>query len=146
MNILSDFDTAPRAEMVEWTRQAQFAHLPVTHYIGAWIDRKGRITVTRGAHHLPLCPWHDPALLTDHCYQWGRIGAGPAQTALSILCDFLRPTPGGDRIALAQFESFHRQVIATLPDAWVLTEAEITAFLSRGLRAGPSRHRAPGRQ
>ena len=54
-------------------------------------------------------------------FEWGYGGSGPAQLAVSILADAF-----GDRIATEQYESFKRDVIATLPDhGWRLTRTEI---------------------
>ena len=99
-------------------------------YVGAWVDGKGRVTVTRGAETLPLAPWHDVALICDTCFCWGYEGPAPAQLALALLADYFSELGNGDKLALRHHEAFHREAIARLPEAWVITGDQIEDFIA----------------
>ena len=69
--------------------------------------------------------------LGDHSpagFAWGYGGAGPAQLALAILADFT----GNDRYAVANHQSFKRDVIARLPeDRWELWGEYVAVWVAR---------------
>jgi hypothetical protein len=54
-------------------------------------------------------------------FNWGYGGSGPAQLALALLLDALSST----RAAAQWFQLFKRQVVASLPEQWVLTASDI---------------------
>lgn len=49
-------------------------------------------------------------------FQWGYDGSGPAQLALALLAH----ATGDDEFALATYQQFKREVVATLPSKWTL--------------------------
>jgi len=59
-------------------------------------------------------------------FEWGYLGSGPADLALSILADFLHDEEAADALAHA----FKERVIARLPaTTWLLDENALHAFL-----------------
>jgi hypothetical protein len=60
-------------------------------------------------------------------FEWTYEGESPRQLALAILYDFL-----GDKArAIALSETFMKSTIANLDNDWVLTDADLDAFLGR---------------
>ncbi len=76
----------------------------------------------------PLPPRHDLRRLSRTGFEWTFEGPGPAQLALALLADHL----GSDAEALRRYESFMRDVVAHLDNAWRLTSADIDQALARG--------------
>ena len=63
-------------------------------------------------------------------FEWGYGGSGPAQLALALLLDFC----GEEETALAHYQTFKAEFIATLPREvvrWRISGDEIAAFLHR---------------
>ncbi len=58
-------------------------------------------------------------------FEWTYEGDGPRQLALALLADHL----GDDQKALALTETFMREVVSVLDNAWRLTSEEIDAAL-----------------
>jgi hypothetical protein len=75
----------------------------------------------------PLPPRFDLRALSKAGFEWTYEGAGPAQLALALLADHL----GDDGEALRQYESFMREVVALLDNAWRLTSDDIDAALGQ---------------
>jgi hypothetical protein len=70
---------------------------------------------------------YEVSRFTRYGFEWTYEGESPRQLALAILYDFL-----GDKArALALSESFMKSTIANLDNDWVLTEADVDAFLRR---------------
>jgi|SRR5579859_1133707 len=74
----------------------------------------------------------DPRLdLHNHSpngFEWGYGGSGPAQLALALVADHL----GDSGRALALYQDFKREVVATLPhDGWTLVTGDIERILSQ---------------
>jgi hypothetical protein len=70
---------------------------------------------------------YEVSRFTRYGFEWTYEGESPRQLALAILYDFL-----GDKArALALSESFMKSTIANLDNYWVLTEADVDAFLRR---------------
>lgn len=63
--------------------------------------------------------------LTKYGFEWTYEGESPQQLALAILYDFLQ----NKEQAIALSESFMKRVIANLDNDWILTSADIDAFL-----------------
>ncbi len=64
---------------------------------------------------------------TKYGFEWTYEGDSPQQLALAILYDYL-----GDKArALALSKPFMQAVVANLDNDWVLTGADIDAFLAR---------------
>lgn len=75
----------------------------------------------------PLPPRYDLKGLSKTGFEWTYEGAGPAQLALALLADHL----GDDAAALLGYETFMREVVAQLDNAWRLTSDDIDAALGR---------------
>ncbi len=74
----------------------------------------------------PLDPRFDIRRFSPSGFEWTYEGDGPRQLALALLADHL-----GDPVrALALTETFMRDVVASLDNAWQLTTAEIDAALA----------------
>jgi hypothetical protein len=73
----------------------------------------------------PLNPRFDLKRFSSMGFEWTYEGDGPRQLALALLADHL----GDDRKALALTETFMRDVVSVLDNAWRLTGAEIDAAL-----------------
>jgi hypothetical protein len=58
-------------------------------------------------------------------FEWTYEGDGPRQLALALLADHL----GDDEKALALTDTFMRDVVSVLDNAWCLTSEEIDAAL-----------------
>ncbi len=58
-------------------------------------------------------------------FEWTYEGDGPRQLALALLADHL----GDDQKALALTETFMREVVSVLDNAWRMTSEEIDAAL-----------------
>jgi hypothetical protein len=74
----------------------------------------------------PLDPRFDLRRFSPTGYEWTYEGDGPRQLALALLTDHL----GEPQRALALTETFMREVVARLDNAWVLTSEDIDAALS----------------
>ena len=74
-----------------------------------------------------LPPRYDLKRLSRAGFEWTYEGAGPAQLALALLADHL----GDDEKALRYYESFMKEVVADLDNAWRLTSDDIDAALQR---------------
>lgn len=83
---------------------------------------------------IPMASWlwvrsHSPSGL-----EWGYCGSGPAQLALSILCEVL----GDPEAAVQLYQRFKRQVVARLPrGGWLLTYDEVAAWVMAQLGGEP---------
>jgi hypothetical protein len=84
----------------------------------------GAVVTVDGA---PLAPRFDLKRLSRAGFEWTYEGAGPAQLALALLADHL----GDDAKALRHYESFMKEVVADLDNAWRLTSDDIDAALRR---------------
>jgi Family of unknown function (DUF6166) len=73
----------------------------------------------------PLDPRFDLQQFSPMGFEWTYEGDGPRQLALALLADHL----GDDRKALALADSFMREVVSVLDNAWCLTSEEIEAAL-----------------
>lgn len=88
---------------------------------------KPTVVVTVNGQPLRHIIRHSPTGLN-----WGYGGSGPADLALSILTHYLGNSEVVDRL----YQSFKWDIIANLKDRWVLTGAEIAAWLrEQGLGA-----------
>lgn len=74
----------------------------------------------------PLDPRFDLRRFSPMGFEWTYEGDGPRQLALALLADHL----GDPERALALTETFMREVVARLDNAWLLTSDEIDAALS----------------
>src|SRR4051794_36812440 len=74
----------------------------------------------------PLDPRFDLRRFSPMGYEWTYEGDGPGQLALALLADHL----GDPQRALALTETFMREVVARLDNAWVLTAEDLDAALS----------------
>ncbi len=66
--------------------------------------------------------------LNDHSldvFQWGYSGSGPAQLALALLLD----ATTDPEMALAHYQQFKWDKVATWGDAWRITKSEILLWL-----------------
>jgi hypothetical protein len=85
-----------------------------------WIEDKD------GARR-PLPLRHDLRNHSPTGAEWGYDGSGPAQLALSILCDAL-----GDRAALIHYQDFKFQVVAGFQqDRWELSRSDVEAWYAK---------------
>jgi Family of unknown function (DUF6166) len=73
----------------------------------------------------PLDPRFDLKRFSAMGFEWTYEGDGPRQLALALLADHF----GNDAKALALTETFMRQVVSVLDNAWRLTGEEIDAAL-----------------
>jgi Family of unknown function (DUF6166) len=73
----------------------------------------------------PLDPRFDLKRFSAMGFEWTYEGDGPRQLALALLADHL----GDDRKALDLTETFMRDVVSVLDNAWRLTGEEIDAAL-----------------
>ena len=73
---------------------------------------------------------------TKYGFEWTYEGESPQQLALAILFDHLGDKDG----AIALSQPFMKNVIANFDNDWVLTSAEINAFLRH--RGAPETSRA----
>ncbi len=73
----------------------------------------------------PLDPRFDLKRFSAMGFEWTYEGDGPRQLALAMLADHL----GDDAKALALTETFMREVVSVLDNAWRLTGEEIDAAL-----------------
>ena len=74
----------------------------------------------------PLNPRFDLKKFSAMGFEWTYEGDGPRQLALALLADHL----GDDAKALELTETFMREVVSVLDNAWRLTSEEIDAALS----------------
>jgi len=75
----------------------------------------------------PLDPRFDVRTFSRTGFEWTYEGDGPRQLALALLCDHL----GDPQRALALTETFMREVVAELDNAWLLTSEDMEAALAR---------------
>lgn len=73
----------------------------------------------------PLDPRFDIRRFSPAGFEWTYEGDGPRQLALALLADHLGDAPR----ALALTETFMRDIVAELDNAWRLTSDEIESFL-----------------
>jgi hypothetical protein len=73
----------------------------------------------------PLNPRFDLKKFSAMGFEWTYEGDGPRQLALALLADHL----GDDRKALALTETFMREVVSVLDNAWSMTGGEIDVAL-----------------
>ena len=73
----------------------------------------------------PLDPRFDLKRFSAMGFEWTYEGDGPRQLALALLADHL----GDDQKALALTETFMREVVSVLDNAWSMTSDEIDASL-----------------
>jgi hypothetical protein len=73
----------------------------------------------------PLDPRFDLKRFSAMGFEWTYEGDGPRQLALALLADHL----GDDEKALDLTETFMREVVSVLDNAWRLTSEEIDAAL-----------------
>ncbi len=73
----------------------------------------------------PLDPRFDLRRFSAMGFEWTYEGDGPRQLALALLADHL----GDDQKAMALTESFMRDVVAVLDNAWRLIGEEIELAL-----------------
>lgn len=112
-------------------------NIPEKFYIGlpgdeciVYVGFNGRL---RRLHHVVL---HSPT-----GFAWGYGGSGPADLALSILCDYFRQRPGrkqlwrGDYSAARFYQDFKHDMIASLDIGlpFVITETAIHEWLAKQL-------------
>jgi Family of unknown function (DUF6166) len=83
----------------------------------------GAVVTVDGA---PLNPRFDLKRFSAMGFEWTYEGDGPRQLALALLADHL----GDDAKALALTETFMREVVSVLDNAWRMTGAEIDAALA----------------
>jgi hypothetical protein len=70
---------------------------------------------------------YEVSRFTRFGFEWTYEGESPRQLALAVLYDFL-----GDKArAIALSETFMKSTIANLDNDWVLTGADLDAFLRR---------------
>jgi len=74
----------------------------------------------------PLNPRFDLKKFSATGFEWTYEGDGPRQLALALLADHL----GDDAKALALTETFMREVVSVLDNAWRMTSDEIEAALA----------------
>jgi hypothetical protein len=82
----------------------------------------GAVVTVDGA---PLNPRFDLRRFSAMGFEWTYEGDGPRQLALALLADHL----GDDAKALALTETFMREVVSVLDNAWRMTGEEIDAAL-----------------
>ena len=83
----------------------------------------GAVVTVDGA---PLNPRFDLRRFSAMGFEWTYEGDGPRQLALALLADHL----GDDAKALALTETFMREVVSVLDNAWRMTGAEIEAAIA----------------
>jgi Family of unknown function (DUF6166) len=83
----------------------------------------GAVVTVDGA---PLNPRFDLKRFSAMGFEWTYEGDGPRQLALALLADHL----GDDAKALALTETFMREVVSVLDNAWRMTGAEIDAAIA----------------
>jgi hypothetical protein len=83
----------------------------------------GAVVTVDGA---PLNPRFDLKRFSAMGFEWTYEGDGPRQLALALLADHL----GDDAKALALTETFMREVVSVLDNAWRMTGAEIEAAIA----------------
>lgn len=76
-----------------------------------------------GAPTTPFLPDQSDGL--SGSFDWGYSGTGSARLAFAILSD-----AAGPEVAARMTVAFRWGVIATLPDHWVLTQAEVLAWVA----------------
>jgi hypothetical protein len=96
---------------------------PAKTYEGGRGLAGARVTVD-GA---PLDPCFGVRTFSKMGFEWTYEGDGPRQLALALLCDHL----GDPARALALTDTFMREVVAELDNAWMLTSTEIEETLGR---------------
>lgn len=79
----------------------------------------------------PLDEHYEVKRLTKYGFEWTYEGESPQQLALAILYDYL----GDKDRAIGLSEPFMKAVVANLDNDWVLTAAEVDAFLRQGAPA-----------
>ena len=82
----------------------------------------GAVVTVDGA---PLDPRFDIHRFSKMGFEWTYEGDGPRQLAMALLADHLGDPPR----ALALTETFMRDVVAVLDNAWQLTSEEIDTAL-----------------
>lgn len=96
---------------------------PFDGFIGDRVPDQGGpalVYVVRGSDRKPLDPRN---YIRDHSpdgFQWGYGGSGPAQLALAICCE-VAGVPRGRRV----YQDFKARIVASLPDHWELTRADV---------------------
>jgi hypothetical protein len=97
---------------------------PLTGYRGRYAHRHA--IVERLPDRTRLSPARSRTLQThSRAFEWGYAGSGPSQLGLAILLDYTRE----DRLALAHYQAFTRDVIAGFDERWELSTDEIDAAL-----------------
>ena len=86
----------------------------------------GAVVTVDGA---PLNPRFDLKRFSAMGFEWTYEGDGPRQLALALLADHL----GDDAKALALTETFMREVVSVLDNAWRMTGDEIDAAIGGGM-------------
>ena len=99
---------------------------PLTGYRGRYSHRHAIV------ERLPDCTRLSSArsrTLQSHsrAFEWGYAGSGPSQLGLAILLDYTR----AERLALAHYQAFTRDVVAGFDERWELSTDEIDAALRR---------------
>ena len=79
----------------------------------------------------PLNEHYEVKRFTKYGFEWTYEGESPQQLALAILYDYL----GDAQRAIQLSEPFMKTVVANLDNDWVLTGADIDAFLARSVAA-----------
>lgn len=80
-----------------------------------------------GVKDLKIVPRYDLRNHSPTGFEWGYGGSGPAQLALAILSDVLKPH---DDLTQRLYQDFKSDVIAGLPkEGWTLTEAEVLRWV-----------------
>lgn len=69
--------------------------------------------------------------LTKYGFEWTYEGESPQQLALAILFDYL----GDKEQAVSLSQPFMKAVVANMDNDWVLTGAEVDAFLRQNVAA-----------
>lgn len=88
----------------------------------------GLVVTVDGA---PLSEHYEIKQFTKYGFEWTYEGESPQQLALAILYDYLGDAPR----AIALSDAFMRSVVANMDNDWVLTGAEIDAFLRQSAAA-----------
>jgi hypothetical protein len=88
-------------------------------------DGSLEVLVVEGDQERPLPLRLDLRRHSPTGFEAGYHGSGPAQLALALLVDVLED----EELALEQYQTFKRQVVALLPREFVLAEADIRAAL-----------------
>jgi hypothetical protein len=94
---------------------------------------KNRSNLVPSGAPLRHCILHSPTGM-----EWGYGGSGPADLALSILCDYFeeKPSPAdirtGNFSAFPFYQDFKWSYIASIPEneSWEITEAEIDQWIT----------------